>query len=219
MTLTIEPDLEEQIDAETAAADISAGARALKELFYHMHDDWNRWSIVVKGWRALRDLAYAEAQTNDMASQAYRDAIGRMLKLKKYAIYDQIDKQTRSNMYKLCDRVEDIDIWYASLKPEEKLRWKHPQSIVKHCPNELLSTPRKGPSAKKKKAAGKKKKGNPEADRLRALLIEIITEFVMPANPERAKELLTMLYQEDPNDSLHGAFGDDEDENDEEAAE
>jgi hypothetical protein len=44
-----------------------------------------------------------------------------------------------------------------------------------------------------------------EEDRLRQILIAVINEFVAPVNPQRAAELLKLLYPEgDPSDSIDG---------------
>jgi hypothetical protein len=129
----------ESIDKKAAETDITLGARALEGLINHAGDDWTRWEAVIRGWRALRSLAYIRAQTTDMASQVYRDAMSYLLSLKKHAIYDRLDKPTRSFMYKLCDHLEEISLWYAGLPAADKMRWKHPQAIAKHCPAQFLS--------------------------------------------------------------------------------
>jgi hypothetical protein len=64
-----------------------------------------------------------------------------------------------------------------------------------------------------KKAGKKKKAPTAEEDRLRRLLLALIKEFVLPANPERGKQLLGALYGEgDPNDSLEGLYAEPDDE-------
>jgi hypothetical protein len=111
------------------------------------------------------------------------------------------------------DRIEDIDMWYVKLPADEQRRWGHPNSIRKNCPRHLLSGGKghnKPPKKGKKKAAS-----TAEEDRLRQIMITIITEFVAPHNPERAKELLKQIYPGgDPNDSLDGLLGDSEDDSD-----
>ena len=129
-----------------------------------------------------------------------------LLMKRKYAVYDQIDRQTRSTMYKLCDRIEEITLWYASLPGPDKDRWKHPDAIAKHCPQQLLE----GRMRNVPKGKGKKKRAaTAEEDRLRQLLLALIYEFVMPVNPERARELIKLVYPEgDPNDSISDVAAD-----------
>jgi hypothetical protein len=114
-------------------------------------------------------------------------------------------------MYRMCDQIEDISLWYAKLPAEEKLRWKHPQTVAKHCPAHLLKGGAGGNKPPRKMPVKKKRASTAEEDRLRQILIMLVNEFVMPMNPQRAAELLKGLYPEgDPNDSLEG-IGDNED--------
>src|SRR5262245_14513258 len=92
---------------------IAEGAKAFKELQQNAALDWTHWSATILGMRALRTLAFAKAGTTNMRSQAYRDAIQALLTLRRYSIFDQIDRQTRSDCYKLMDRLEDVDAWYG----------------------------------------------------------------------------------------------------------
>jgi hypothetical protein len=181
----------------------------LNELAQHRGDDWTHWDLVIKGWRALRAIACNKAGTNNMASQAYRDAMGELLTLKKYAAYNSLDKQTRSTMYRLCDNIEEITAWYFSDKVSDadRMRWKHPDTIAKHCPQNLLAGFGKN---KPRAASGKpvKKRGSSaNEDYLRSLLIAVIDEFVQPVNPARAAELRKQLYLAggpDPDDGFEG---------------
>jgi hypothetical protein len=68
---------------------------------------------------------------------SYRQELGALLQLRKHAIYDRIDKQTRSSCYKLMDSIDEICDWYITLPASDQLRWKHPDSIVKHAPKHL----------------------------------------------------------------------------------
>ena len=66
--------------------------------------------------------------------------------------------------------------------------WKHPTTIVKHCPKELLARGLKGHNKPPKKGP-KKKKGNPEAETLRALLIYIIDKYATANRSRRSRHL------------------------------
>jgi hypothetical protein len=81
----------------------------------------------------------------------------------------------------------------------DRERWTNPQTIVKHCPPHLLVG--RGHN-KPKKTKGPKKRGNPEAETLRAILIRVVTKYVMPVDPEVAKALLESPYSSDPDDGL-----------------
>src|SRR5262249_10809100 len=105
----------EAINLEETRADIAAGAKALRDLHNHVADDWNRWSAAIRGLRGLRNLCWHDIGTTDMRTQAYRDAMGAQLTHKKNAAYAEIPKDTRSYMYQLCDHIEEVDEWYASL--------------------------------------------------------------------------------------------------------
>jgi hypothetical protein len=135
----IEPPAEPAgIDRKVLETEIIAGARAYSQLLDHAGDDWSRWGAVILGLRGLRNLAFAKAGTTEMASYAYRKEFGALLKLKKYSIYDKLDKPTRSCCYKLMDKLDAINVWHASLPTSDKLKWKHPQSIMKHAPAGLV---------------------------------------------------------------------------------
>ena len=193
------------IDKAGAEAEADKGNRALVKLLNHASDDWASWSITIVGWRALHSLAFAKAHTTNTSSQAYRDAMGELLSKKSHAAYDQIDRPTRSYMSKLCDNIEAIDVWYGGLPATDRLKWKHPQAIAKHAPKYLLAGGLRGHN--KPKTGKKKSASSAEEDRLRALLIALIREFVAPTNPQRADALLALVYpagEHEINDSLEG---------------
>src|SRR5262249_44986010 len=132
-------DAEQVLDMESIEADAAAAVKAYSALLHHAADDWNSWAITIRGLRALRDLAFSKAHTSDIKSWAYRQEIGALLRLRKYAVLDNIEKQTRSTCYKLMDNLDQINVWYVSLSPADQLRWKHPDSVAKHCPRHLVS--------------------------------------------------------------------------------
>jgi hypothetical protein len=193
------------LDVKAIEADIATGAKAYQKLLNHVADDWNSWSAVILGLRGLRDLAFAKSGTSDIRSWHYRQALAGLMQLKKYAIYDQIGKQTRSSRYKLMDRLDEIDVWYASLSADEKMRWKHPDAIVKHAPKHLVAGAMKGDN--KPPAAPAKDKKKPavsaESERLRALLIEVIKRLA-----KYEPEAMALLDQVMPADEAR-AFNDD----------
>jgi hypothetical protein len=124
---------DEQFDLDAVNADIAAGAKALSHLLTYAAHDWNRWSITIRGLRALRDLALAKAHTRDIKSWHYRQQLGALLRLRKHSIYDRIDKQTRSSCYKLMDHLDEIDHWYIALPASDQIRWKQPSTVPSTC--------------------------------------------------------------------------------------
>jgi hypothetical protein len=204
MNNDIEHDDDFVIDKAEAEAEAAQGNRTLMKLVAHASDDWDSWSVVIAGWRALRSLAFARARTTNTKSQAYRDAMSELLRRKSHAAYDTIDKPTRSYMSRLCDNIEEINIWHAALPANDRLKWKHPQAIAKHCPKHLLAGGQRGHN-KPKRVGKKKTASSTEEDRLRKILVALIREFVMPANPQRADALLKLVYpggEEDLDDDL-----------------
>jgi hypothetical protein len=194
------------LDMASVNADILAGARAFEKLLRHSDDDWQSWSLTIRGLRALRSLIFERTKTNNMQSQVYRDEMSRMLEQRKYSAYGHITKQARSSCYKLADRIEDIDLWYAALPTPDKLRWKHPDSIVKNCPRHLVDGGMRGHN--KPKRALKKTFLNPEIERLRALLIKVIKRLVK-YEPD-ARELLDQINPADPDDSVADVAAEDD---------
>ena len=217
MTITLENDADADADTDTfpkfdhaaIERDIAAGAKMFSDLLRRAGDDWNRWSGTILALRGLRSLASEKSGSTNVRSQAHRNAMSELLKLRKHSIFTQMDNPTRSNCYQLMDHLEEIDEWYASLPRNDKLAWKHPTTIVKHCPKELLARGLKGHNKPPKKGP-KKKKGNPEAEALRALLIYIIDKYVQSIDPEEAATLRAKLYQSDPDDSLDNLNIDDD---------
>jgi hypothetical protein len=200
------------IDEKQAKAEIAAGLRALKELKKTAGHNWsNGWSFVVRGWRGLREIAFKRAGSRNPVSQNYRDAMNGLLQTAQHSEYKDIPKDTRAAMTKLIGHIDEIDAWYATLSTWEKERWTNPQTIVKHCPPHLLVGSRHN-VGRRGRSGPKKKKGNPEADTLRKLLIELVNKYVMPVDVEAAKGYLERLYQTDPDESLDDieAFGDEE---------
>jgi hypothetical protein len=192
-----------EFDKDAIKHDITTGARAYRELLQNAKLDWTHWAAVILGLRGLRTFAWAKAGTTRMTSQAYRDAMGSLLVQRQYAIYDQIDKQTRSACYALMDRLEDVNDWYATLDPNTQLQWKHPKTIVKHCPREYLKGGMKRHN-QPSKAAKKKPPVTYESERLRQLLIKVIKRLAK-YEPE-ALELLDQVILADPDDSIDDVF-------------
>jgi hypothetical protein len=209
------------LDRASIDRDIAAGAKAFRELERNASLDWTHWSATILGLRGLRSLAFEKAKTNNMKSQAYRDAMSALLMLRKHSDYDRIDKQTRSDCYKFMDRLEDIDHWYASqVSTHDKLRWRHPTTIVKHCPKHLLSGGMHGHNKPKKKGE-KKPAVTAETERLKALLLQAI-EIIMEFKPDAAKSLLRQVQPADPEDSVADMYATPEegsDDNDDGSAE
>lgn len=193
-----------ELDMASINEDIANGAREFKRLLKHATDEWSSWSAVIQGLRALRNLVFAQSRSNNINSQAYRQTMASLLGQRQYSIYDSIDKPTRSTCYKLMDSLEEIDVWYNTLSKPEQMRWKHPDSIAKHCPSQYV---KRGKDGDKAKAKGKKKKTVPaEVVRLRALLIKVIRRL-MVYEPE-AVELLDQINLEgDPEDDVSEMFG------------
>lgn len=197
-TTTDDDDTSEVLDMDAVNAEIIAGARAFEKLLRHASDDWNSWSVTIRGLRALRSLAFDRAGVNDIKSDAYRKQIGGLLELKKYSAYSHLTKQVRSAAYKLMDHIEEIDMWYATLSVDDRMRWKHPESIVKHCPKNLL---RDGMRGHNKPPKGKKKPiVNAEVERLRAILIQVIRRLAK--YEPKAIELLDEISVADPDDNV-----------------
>jgi hypothetical protein len=174
-TLTHLDDPENVLDLDAVDAEIIAGAKAFTALLTHAADDWTRWSITIRGLRALRNLAFAQAHTSDILSHAYRKQIGELLKKKKYAPLANVDKQTRSVAYKLMDNIEEISTWYAALPAADQMKWKHPEAVAKHCPKHLL--PQKGHN-KPEPRVPTIKRFNPEIERLKALLLQVLKRLI-----------------------------------------
>ena len=187
------------LDEKAAKDDIAAGARALKELKKTAGRNWDHWSAAIRGWRGLRELAFLRAGTRDTKAQAYRDSMTYQLGLVKNFEYRDIEKETRSAMTRLIGHIDEIDAWHAALQVWEKERWTNPQTIVKHAPKHLLIGQSHNQPKRKTKP---KKKGNPEAESLRAVLIKVIRRLAK-YEPD-ALDLLDDLYvgASDPDDGL-----------------
>src|SRR5262249_45633081 len=119
------------------------------------------------------NLAFAEAHTSSIASYDYRQKLAELLRRQKWSALAQIDKQTRSSCYKLMDRIEEIAVWYAQLPGNDKMRWQHPDTIVKHAPRHLAqaamrNVPRKkGPKKRARDGGGVSATEAPDRDHRR----------------------------------------------------
>jgi hypothetical protein len=99
------------------------------------------------------------------------------------------------------DRIDDIAIWYVGLSSNDQLRWKHPDTIAKHCPSQYLSG---GIGHNRPKAKGKKKR--PETaneERLRNICLNAMAALKRE-DITKALALLEGVYQPDFDDSLKG---------------
>jgi hypothetical protein len=208
MTDTSDP--EEVLDLAVIDADIREGAKAMAWLEKNTKASWSHWSTFIKGFRSFRNLVFAQTQTHDIKAHAYRQKIGELMELKKYAAY-AIDKQDRSDCYALMDRIEDIDRWYFALPSHEQRRWSHPNSVRKHAPKHLLSAGRghnKPPKIKKPKPVV-----SAEIERLKAMLLQVIKRLAK-YEPEAIDLLDQVQPPSDPSDSLEGSILDASDDGD-----
>lgn len=179
------------------------GNKAYGELHKHAGDDWTRWEATIIGLAALRDMTFAKLGHRNMRSQAYRDEISALMSKPKYASYSLMRRQERSACYKLMDRIHDISAWYATLPSSDKLAWTHPETMVKHVPDQFLATdPRDNLPPRPKPKNPKKPVVSAESERLRALLIQVI-KLLMKYEPATAEELMDQVMPPgDPDDGL-----------------
>jgi hypothetical protein len=206
-----EDDADPVLDMKSIDRDIQAGAKAFSKLLSHAADDWKSWSDTIRGLRALRSLVFSQTKTSSINSWHYRDALGKLLHQPKYSAYNHVDAQTRSAAYKLMDSLDEVDVWYKALPVSDKMKWKHPVSVVKHCPNHLVAG---GKGGNKPKKAGKKKRPPTfEEERLRALVIEVIDEL-MGHDSVAARGYLKRVNptepEPDPDDEIEDIFTDGE---------
>ena len=106
---------EKAVDEKAAKEDIAAGSRALKNLQKTAGHNWsNGWSIVIRGWRGLREMAFLRSRSRDAKTQAYRDAMGVLLAQAQNIDYrniphrnargdDQADRPHRRGRCLVCD--------------------------------------------------------------------------------------------------------------------
>jgi hypothetical protein len=187
------------LDKASIERDITRGAKAARDLRDKAGKTWQNWSAVIVGLRGFHALACERAGTNNMQAQNYRDAMSGLLESKRGVEYSWIDKQTRSDCYRLMECISEVDVWYAGLDTNQKSRWNHPTTIVKHCPKQYL----KGGMRKHNKPPKKDKKKPTvtfETERLKALLIEVITRLAK-YEPD-AMTLLKQIYPTDPDDNI-----------------
>lgn len=190
------------VDKKALGAEAELGNKMLGELIKHVGDDWDRWDGMIRGLRALVLLAQLEADTSDMKAQAYRDAMGRLLSLKKYANYASLTKQLRSDCYKLMGKIDEITLWYHAQPGDFKMRIKHPQGVIRYVPKTLLPTTGKLTGHNRPRPSKKPKPIDPEIERLRKMLIAVINEFVLPTAPVKAGLLLAKLHPADLDDPV-----------------
>ena len=191
-----EYDAEAVFDKAALEADALFGCRMYAKLLNHAADDFVvSWAGTIIGLRGLRDLARAQAHTADIRSYAYRQAMGDLLRLRKYSALAQMDKPTRSACYKLMDSIPELKVWYASLPAADQLRWKHPESIVKHAPRNLVDGG-KGHNRPPKGRQGRRKAVSPiEYERLKAIAIQVIKRQI-----KHEPEAVNLLDEVNPPD-------------------
>jgi hypothetical protein len=184
------------IDTKALEKAAKFGAKCVSEIYDPriVGKGWQRWSGTILGLRALRDMAFIETRTSDLNSWHYKQAMGRLLSRKTYAAYEQIDRPSRSWCYKLMDHIDEINVEYAKLSPQEQARWNHPESVAKNVAASAGLVAKQGhnrpPPAKLSK---KKVASTVESERLTRLLIEAIrclTEPDAEVRAAKARELM-----------------------------
>lgn len=192
-----EDDVDPVLDMESVDRDIQVGVKAFSKLLSHASDDWKSWSDTIRGLRALRSLVFSQTKTSSVNSWHYREGLSKLLLQPKYSVYDHVDAQTRSAAYKLMDCLDEIDVWYEALPVPDKMKWKHPVSVIKHCPSNLVGGSSKG-ADKPKKPGKKKKPPTLEEERLRALLLEVI-DALMEHDVVTARGYLKRVSSPEPD--------------------
>jgi hypothetical protein len=206
------PDDDDMFDRAAIEADAVEGAKALAYLFKHASDEWDRWEKIILGLRGLRDLAHHATGTRSRTDFAYRQEIARLLNMSKYAVYDRLSKQQRAACYKLMDYLDDISDWYYGrgnfqgypITADDRLNWKSPETIVKHCPPQFLNG---GESKRTKARPLRRPKAVPpayqaEIDRLRRLVV--VASHRLIEHGIAATDLLDQLQPPElETDSVH----------------
>jgi hypothetical protein len=197
---------EQLLDMKALEREIALGAKAFDKLLHSADSDWTNWSAVIVGLRGLRTLAFEKGGVSDIRSWHYRDALSDLLQLKKYAIYDRIGKQTRSVCYKLMDSIEDINTWHATLPIEDRMRWKHPEAIAKHCPPEYVDGGR-GHNQPKKVRKAKKPQTTAREERMRQAIIMLLKRLAK-YEPESTDEFFDLLREIEAEPELNDSAED-----------
>lgn len=190
------PKLEKQADR---------GAKAYAQLRKEADAKWQQWEITIAGLAALSDLVSAKTGTRNRRSDAYRTEISRQMNRPRWAVYREMRPKERSACYALMDHLAEVSLWHAGLDQSDKVRWQHPETIVKHCPSHLLSdSGRNEPKKPRNKKGPKKRMVSAEEDRLRKLLLAVI-KALMKYEPETAQKLMDeVMPQGVPDDDLEG---------------
>ena len=185
-------------DLEAIEADAVAGAKAVDYLFNHKTDDWENWVKTIRGLRGLRDLCRHKSGTQQKTAFAYRQEMGRLLSLRKYAAYDRLTKQQREACGKCMDNLDDLDDWYHGranfqgypITDDDRMDWKSVKTIIKHCPPQLIGGEDRVVKAPTPKMGPKKRTVTAEEDQLRAAF-EALRAFTM--------QVITRLAKLDPS--------------------
>ena len=181
-------------DKTAIEADILEGVKAYRELHDKRKDDWHRWSTVIIAWRGLRTIAFEDSKTSDVKAHAYKMAIRALLKKRRYQAFTEINQQTRHAMYQIMDHLDDVNDWYEHQEPDNQMRWKHPMTILKHCPIVMRAgglghnKPPKLKKPQRSTAAELEKK----VAHLTALLLRAI-DLLLGVKPDAARELLRAM--------------------------
>jgi hypothetical protein len=186
--------------------DIAKGLKAVGAMHKATQKNWNNWSRIVKGLRALRTLIFHETGARSVQADAFKKRMGEMLHTPKYEPFSDasIGKQARSDCYKLADHIEEIDPWLAGRSGDERDEWNHPSTLVKHLQKlapHLLSGGMKGHNKPPRKPGKKKPMFDAEVERLKAILIRVIRRLAKH-EPDAIELLDELTPQPDPSDTL-----------------
>ena len=90
--------------------------------------DWLDWLAIGDAHIIGREDAMRDAKTNQPVGSAYNIAFGKWL---KRTGFDDLDKSDRNRLFEVMEHRAEIEAWRATLTMTERLRLKHPSSVLR----------------------------------------------------------------------------------------
>jgi hypothetical protein len=120
------------IEGDEYRGRIKAANLAIGRVMGRTEKNFADWWTIGEGFMEIRHAASVLSGTNDIQSPVYKKQFSALVGRTRLTVVDSV---TRSKLLDLVTYRHDVELWWATLKPEQRLRWNHPTTVWKQWKN------------------------------------------------------------------------------------
>jgi len=130
---TIDHDTREQakeiIEGQEYLGRIREANKAIARVTGRTEKNFADWWIIAEGFLEIRHAASVMTGTDDIQNPNYKKQFSALVGRTKLTVVDAV---TRSKLMDLAVHRRDVDLWWSTLTPEQRLKWSHPTTVWKN---------------------------------------------------------------------------------------